>query len=246
MKLFGLKKKNKYVDFVSDEHFLSCVKYVCDGYVVKQKSVDMKRLTRNSLDVFKLIFDIHKVTKGIDKWIKAEVTRQDDKTISNRIGEFHQKLLGGVNGWIDLGKGHPLGIDLMDKDEENFIELKNKHNTVKKKDLPVVFDNLKKVTEKYPKGIAYYAYIIPEKRNNVKKVWKIPHRKPNERIIEICGFKLYELITGDGKNLIKVWEAIPKAINDLSIEKINYSENDKVKLRELFNLTFNTQIQKEP
>ena len=67
------------------------------------------------IDLFKMVFDINARKINVNTWIDMERIRQSDKTISNKVGEFHQKLLGGVKGWIDLGVGHPLGVDLKNK-----------------------------------------------------------------------------------------------------------------------------------
>jgi len=112
-----MKKRNKYVDFVSDEHFLNCVEYVCGAYPQENAEINIKKFTKNSLDLFKTIFDIMIGKLDFDKWRKAEEIRQADKTISNKVGDFHQMLLGGVEGWEDLKRGHPLGIDLKKEDD---------------------------------------------------------------------------------------------------------------------------------
>ena len=93
---------NKYVDFVSDEDFLECVQYVCDVYPEHIVELDMKKLKRNALDHIKLIFDMFNNELALKHWITGERIRQADKTVSNRIGDFHQKLLGKVKGWKDL------------------------------------------------------------------------------------------------------------------------------------------------
>jgi len=185
-------KRNKYVDFVSDEPFLNCVKYVCGAYPSGDSEVILKKFTKNSLDLFKTIFDIVVGKLDFEKWKKSEEIRQADKTISNKVGDFHQMLLGGVEGWEDLKRGHPLGIDLKKEDDSVFIELKNKHNTVKGEDLENVFDKLKKVAEQYSNAIVYYAYIIPKRdihvhhknenkpdnrRNNLEVLHKDDHAK---------------------------------------------------------------------
>ena len=89
---------NKYVDFVSDEDFLDCVKWVCDAYPEDSSVINMDELKRNTIDPFKLVFDLINENMNIYDWIAHEKIRQHDKTINNRIGEFHQKLLGKVSG----------------------------------------------------------------------------------------------------------------------------------------------------
>ncbi len=85
------------MDFVSDEHFLDCVKWVCDSYP-SSDNIDTEKLQRNGIDPFKMIFDIMNCNIDLERWKTNEYTRQADKTINNRIGDFHQKLLGGVQG----------------------------------------------------------------------------------------------------------------------------------------------------
>ena len=69
-------------------------------------------LEESALDVFKMVFDVVHSEVSVDEWVKREKTRQQDKTINNRIGEFHQKLLGKVDGWTNLGIGHESHVDL--------------------------------------------------------------------------------------------------------------------------------------
>ena len=50
---------NKYVDFVSDTHFLKCITHVCKGYPQKRdEDLDFKKLKKNVVNPFKLVFDI--------------------------------------------------------------------------------------------------------------------------------------------------------------------------------------------
>lgn len=225
-------KKNKYVDFVSDDHFLKCVKHVCKGYYKKGN------LDKNGLDIFKAIFDVLNYETSYKEWEKGEEVRQTDKTVTNKIGEFHQKLLGGVDGWEDLGVGHKLRIDLKNKSNTIFVELKNKHNTVTFGKLRDLFDILKNVVDKYPKAIAYYAYIIPAKPGSGEKVWKTSHREPNPRIIEAWGKRIYEVVTGDSESLKKTWQALPKAIVKVLGNKNLINKKDMQKLIKVFQSAF--------
>src|SRR3989338_11419261 len=186
-----LTKKNRYVDFVSDEHFLKCVKWVCDAYPEKSIDVDMKRLQKNVVDPFKMLFDILNSKIEVNDWIKNEVIRQADKTINNRIGEFHQKLLGGVNGWSDLGVGDDSKVDLKRNDNCIFIELKNKFNTVNSDSLSKVRDKLEVAIDKNPNAIAYWAYIIENNGSSGESEW-IYLKSNNPKIKKAWGARVYE------------------------------------------------------
>ena len=87
-------------------------------------------LQRNTLDPIKQVFDISAMKIDSDSWVKNELIRQQDKTINNRIGDFHQRLLGKVDGWEDLGTGDTTKVDLRKEDNSIFMELQNKENTV--------------------------------------------------------------------------------------------------------------------
>lgn len=225
---------NKYVDFISDNDFLDCVRWVCDAYPENIGDIDMKRLNRNGIDPVKQVFDILGSKFSGRDWIKKENIRQYDKTISNRIGDFHQRLLGKVDGWVDLERGHPLGIDLQKNDKTIFIELKNKHNTVKGEDQKNVWDKLKKVSEQNPNSLVYYAYIIPKKPGSGEKVWSPSQRKPNKNILEAWGKKVYEIVTGDPDSLEKTWKALPIAINDIFKQENPLQKEDYEIIEEFF------------
>ncbi len=204
---------NKYVDFVSDECFLKCVRMVCDVYLKESKSIDLAQMQKNVLDPFKMVFDMFAKNMNLKEWIENERARQKDKTINNAIGEFHQKLLGCVPGWEDLKTGHDLGMDLRKTDDSVFVELKNKHNTVKGDNLKDVYTKLENVIKKYPHATAYYAYVIPKNGRGDEKVWKIKG-KENRQIRMISGQRMYEMITGKSDALLQISRALPHAIND--------------------------------
>jgi len=230
-----MPKKNKYVDFVSDEHFLDCVKYVCESYPEDRDKVE---LTKHALDALKMVFDMMNHNINTDEWISAEKVRQTDKTVNNRIGNFHQKLLGGVDGWEDLGRGHPLGIDLKKQDNSIFIELKNRYNTVKGEDLKHVFDKLKRVADENPKSIVYYAYVVPKKPGSGEKIWKTSQREADKRIMEAWGFRVYEIVTEDKEALKKVFEALPLAIKEIFKTKTLLKKEELKTVNEIFKKTF--------
>ena len=224
--------KNKYLSFVSDEHFLKCVSHVCSGYSEVKKEVKISDLKGNGLDPFKVIFDIASKNSTFGKWLIGEELRQSDKTLNNRIGEFHQRLLGGVEGWHDLGIGDDTKLDLVNHDRSIGIELKNKSNTVNADSKDKVRDKLEAFITANPKSVAYWAYIISPKNNHGENVWKY-HGRIDKRIRIIWGSKVYELVTDDANALRATWEALPNAINEVSKKQI--SKEDMKKLISAFN-----------
>ena len=219
---------------MSDEDFLECVKHVIDFYLsdeYQEEPMTVLKESKNGIDAIKTIFDITVKQIGFDGWANKEMERQQDKTINNKIGEFHQELLGKVEGWVDLGVGDETEIDLKKEDNTVFIELKNKHNTMNSSSTKTCREKLENVIEQYPDATAYWAYIISRKYRSENRVWKYQGRE-DEKIRRISGDLLYEMITGDSNALEKVYEAIPKAIVDLLGEDYKLLPYDEKLMKE--------------
>lgn len=231
---------HKYVEFVSDEDFLECVKKVVDSYQTLDENITPTSIlteSKNTIDEFKTIFDVCVNQISFDEWSKIELTRQQDKTINNKIGEFHQELLGKVNGWVDLGVGDETEIDLKKEDNTVFIELKNKYNTMNSSSEKTCREKLEKVIEKYPDATAYWAYVISKNYKSECRVWKYQQRE-DERIKRISGDRLYAMITGDSQALEKTFDAIPKAIVEILSEDYRLSKDDEKLKMEYNNIIF--------
>ena len=225
---------NRYVEFVSDEDFLECIKHVVDAYLITndmETPIELLYESKNTIDEFKTLFDVCVSQIGFDEWANTELLRQSDKTINNKIGEFHQKLLGKVDGWIDLGIGDETEVDLKKEDNSIFIELKNKYNTMNSSSTKTCREKLENILEKYPDATVYWAYIISKNYESEDYVWKYQQRE-DERIRRISGDKLYEIITGDSKALEKVFNSIPLAITDLLGKDYELNIYDKKILKE--------------
>ena len=220
---------NKYVEFVSDEDFLECVRKVVEAYQSLDENVtptSILKESKNTIDEFKTIFDVCVNQISFDEWLKFELTRQQDKTINNKIGEFHQELLGKVDGWVDLGIGDETKIDLKKEDNTVFIELKNKYNTMNSSSEKTCHEKLENVIEKYPDATAYWAYVISKNYKSEDRTWKYQQRE-DERIRRISGDRLYTMVTGDSKALEKTFNAIPKAIVEILGEEYKLTEEDE-------------------
>nr|WP_243694660.1 Eco47II family restriction endonuclease [Flavobacterium psychrotolerans] len=86
--------KNKYVNFISDEHFLSCVANLHKAYLKAKNNITKKNFYSNKVDTIKLTFDAKFNDINEETLIQAEVLRQIDKSINNSIGTFHEQILG--------------------------------------------------------------------------------------------------------------------------------------------------------
>jgi hypothetical protein len=224
---------NEYVDFVSDEEFLECVKLVVDAYV---EEIDLQK---NIIDPFKVAFDSYSKELTQEEWIEGEEIRQKDKTINNKIGDFHQKLLGKSEGWVDLGTGDISKVDLKKQDNSVFIELKNKHNTVNADSKMKCRDKLIILREQFPDSICYFSYIVPANGKSEDRVWKLKgEENPDVNLRILTGKKVYELVTGDSESLVKVFNALPKAIKNLLKLNNEFSDSEKDRIKSYLTYAF--------
>lgn len=230
-----------YVNFVSDEDFLKCIKHVVDGYIIVNEEIDTEYVlkhSRNTVDEFKAIFDIATTEISFEDWSKNELNRQNDKSLNNKIGEFHQMLLGSVDGWSDLGVGHPLGVDLKNDEETIFIELKNKYNTMNSSSSAKTFEKLGNVIKEYPNATAYLGIVIDKNYNSSDVIWRLSNYPKNRQIRRISGDLLYEMITGEPKALRDTFKAIPLAIAEVQEKDCTLSDEDIAMMNRYINYIF--------
>ena len=239
---------NRYVTFVSDEIFLEEVEKVVDAYATEEdlSKTPWEVLSNSSetIDQFKTLFDIYSNRFNLNDWKNFEIPRQHDKKASNRIGDFHQNLLGRVDGWVNLGRGHPTGMDLKKEDDTIWMELKNKYNTMNSSSLRDTRFKCEELAEKYPNAKVYWAYIVSQNYESFDKTWVYRDNKENvvheinDNIRNIAGKNVYTLVTGDETAFEQLFNALPKAINDIKKSKYNLTPKDQVIFEEYKQLIF--------
>lgn len=202
--------------FIEDELLIKHVSWVLS--LANSASLDEeKEFYRNSVDPFSAIFDAARQEIPLSKWVELEKVRQGQKALQNRLGDFHQAILGSIYGWEDLTKGNL--IDIKSDSKKIVAEIKNKYNTTKGSDKTQIYDNLLFAIENHYDGFkGYYVEVIPKN----KKVYDIPFtpsdnktstRRPiNQDIRVIDGKSFYALASGYEDALKMLYEVLPKAI----------------------------------
>jgi len=182
---------------------------------IQKGNIFKSSLFSNVVDPFKMSFDIQKI--GIKEWVNKEVLRQLDKSIEQKMGEFHQRILGGVEGWVDLGIGHE--VDLMKEDKTVYLEIKNKYNTCSSDALKGVRGKLENITRENHEAIGYWAYIIS---NTVERsgedIWIKKDFNRINAVRKIWGERVYALVTGQEDALEQIYNTLPIVINDVNKE----------------------------
>lgn len=210
------------IKYLDDEKFKQLVKNVLDVGTSKKKAV-VRDFQKNVIDPFSSLFDAAVSEVDHDTWKNSEMVRQCQKTLTNHIGNLHQKILGNVAGWEDLGTGGV--VDLVCHDRKIIAEVKNKHNTVTGGKLVDQYKSLERLvtpkTSLYKGYTAYFVNIIPRKPARFDITFEPSDKEKgmkcakNEQIRIIDGASFYTLVTGRENAITELYDALPKVIEDI-------------------------------
>jgi hypothetical protein len=228
--------KNKYVNFISDEHFLDCVANLHNAYLKAKKNITKKNFYSNKVDTIKLTFDAKFNDINEESLIESEILRQIDKSINNSIGTFHEQILGGIKGF-EVGKLS--GFDIKATDDTLFADIKNKHNTMNSSSAESLFQKLSKYADTYKKSKCYWVQVLA--KSSFCELWKgeINGKEySHSRVYKISGDKFYALLSGNEDAFFQLYKNLPIAVNDYlnSIEKAKSSAENSA-LKEIKNET---------
>ena len=223
--------------FITDQDFLIEVKKVTDA-AAHATSVQDTNLYSNVVDPFSAIFDALRQNITLTDWLLQEKDRQIQKTIQNKLGTFHQGVLGRVDGWEDLGTGAI--VDLANSHIGVIAEVKNKHNTTKGNHKKEIYDDLLKVIQTTHKGATgYYVEIIPARKEPYNKPFTPPdntthtQRPMREDIRVVDGKSFYALVTGYPNAIDMVYDALPEALGAILDRSPSLAKDQKA-FTELF------------
>jgi len=233
--------KKQLLPFINNENLYTHVRDVLN---TAQHASDLavKNLYSNVVDPFSAIFDALRQEITLIDWIEQETARQIQKTMQNALGDFHQAIIGSMNGWEDLSVGHV--VDVRNIKRKIIAEIKNKHNTTKGSDKKSIYDNLNSQLIAGRKGFTgYYVEIIPKGRKPYNKAFTpsdnvTQKRRPvNEGIRVIDGKSFYALASGHQEALKMLYTALPKVISDiLGVDHRKVTKDDL--FMELFNKAY--------
>lgn len=212
-----------YLNWISNEELSKATKNLLNK-AVDIKSKAEKNMNKNVIDPFSCLFQIGGFDLGYDEWLTGEITRQSQKSLQNHVGDFHQNILGAIQGWENKKTGSV--IDLVNADRKIIAEVKNKHNTVKGSDLVGVYDTLADAVNSkmsvYKDFHAYYVTIIPPKAHRFDRPFtpsdnkKGQRREAIDKVRAIDGASFYDLVTGDPNALRDLYSVLPAVISDLT------------------------------
>ncbi|WP_271855408.1 Eco47II family restriction endonuclease [Patiriisocius marinus] len=211
---------NKYLNFITDEHLFNCIENLHNSYLKAKANIDKKKFYSNKIDTIKLTFDSKFNDLDEESLLKAEMSRQIDKSINNSIGTFHEEILGGIKGFE---KGSKSGYDIKAKNNKLFAEIKNKHNTMSSSSAEAAFQKLARFADDYKQADCYLVDILA-KKSFIKKWSGLINGKEysHSRVNRISGDQFYSLLSGKSNSFFELYQILPKAISD-------YLGNDEIK-----------------
>ena len=156
-----------------------------------------ERRTRNVIDPFlSLVIASVFGIQDPKELVNIQNAESALRGLSNALGDFHQRILGNVDGW----ENHDAGYDLECRDRRIVAEVKNKWNTMNASNRYQVESDLRTaVRQKSGDWTGYLVLMIPRRPQRYKK--SLPEGR---NLFEIDGASFYHLVTGD-----------PNAIHDL-------------------------------
>ncbi len=207
--------KNKYVDFISDEHFLDCVANLHSAYLKAKNNITKKNFYTNKVDTIKLTFDAKFNDIDEESLIQAEILRQIDKSINNSIGTFHEQILGRINGFE---VGNLSGFDIKAKDDTLFAIFK--FEKLSKNIEDCIFEQLTKDARIFKNAKFYLVdFTIDSKYNEKWIIGNEEYRVSHKNVFKISGNSFYDLLTNTNDSLKLVNESFWIICNEIKFAK---------------------------
>jgi hypothetical protein len=204
--------EHKYVNFITDEHLLSCIGNLHNAYLRAKSNITKSNFYSNKVDTIKLTFDSKFNDMEEELIVQSEILRQVDKSVNNSIGTFHEQILGGIKGYET---GTLSGYDIKATDDTLFADIKNKHNTMNSSAAEALFQKLSRFANDYKKAKCYWVQILA--KGSFCELWSgdINGKEySHSRVYKISGDQFYALLSGKDDALFQLYQALPAAITD--------------------------------
>ena len=239
-----------YLNYISDEDLEKHIKETLDQYRETLKKIDLNKFNDNIIDPIKLTFDSIVYNKKLKVILNEEIARQRDKTNTNAIGYFHQKIFKYINNCSVPSQGFDIIFD--NGTLKYYVELKNKHNTMNKGGADSVYINLQNQALKEPNCICALVEVIAKTSQNIKWQRTLNGQKvENDRIRRISIDKFYEIVTGEKDAFLQLCKVLPEIVTKIVNKTIadkrekdtvfqELKTKDKNLLKSLYLLAFKT------
>lgn len=216
------------IDFISQDDFKNHVKNTIKHYGNKLVSYDLKKFNRNLIDPIKMIFDKAVYGEDWETIISNEIFRQRDKSNTNEIGYFHQRIFNYMNnchvpdngregGW-DVIYESPNGyiLDNGNRVAKVFVELKNKHNTMNSSSAGKTYMKMQNKLLHDDNCVCFLVEAIASRSQNI--IWETTvdgQKVSHNRIRRVSMDKFYEIVTGQSDAFYQICRALPEIVKEV-------------------------------
>lgn len=225
------------IDFITEAQFEEHVRNTIQHYGEKLVPYDIEKFNSNIIDPVKLIFDRSVYNGNWSEVISSEIFRQRDKSNTNEIGYFHQRMFqyikhcrvpdnGQEGGW-DVIYDAPNGIEVSEGNTVKtiYVEMKNKHNTMNSAASGKTYIKMQNQLLADDNCACFLVEAIAKKSQNI--IWSTTVDKmkvSHTRIRRVSIDKFYEIVTGEPDAFLKICVVLPKVI-----EKVLHNNTEPVK-----------------
>lgn len=238
-----MKKYN--LSFISDEKLFEHVK---NTVLQHRSSINLTDFNKNIIDPIKLTFDSKVYGLDIKEIIENECIRQIDKSNGTYIGYFHQNIFNYLGeDWVVPKQGY----DIINKEKNIFVELKNKHNTMNSSSSQKVYTKMQNTLLRNDKATCMLVEVIAKNSQNIPWAISLDGEKIcHEKIRRVSIDKFYEIVTGQKDSFYQLCQILPSVLTDVvketTLGKIDNSvfkelskESEDI-LTSLYSLSFKT------
>jgi hypothetical protein len=209
------------LSFISEQDFIRHVQLTIRQYGEKLAPYNIEMFNSNLIDPVKLIFDKTVYNFSWEEIIKNEIFRQRDKSRSNDIGYFHQRMFQYIADCIVPEKGWDVifkkdsGITLPDGDRVGtvYVEMKNKHNTMNSSSAASTYIKMQGQLLKDDDCACFLVEAIAKKSQDI--AWTVTVNKTKQshkRIRRVSMDEFYALVTGQKDAFYQMCMVLPDII----------------------------------
>lgn len=217
------------IKWIGEKDYQEVVLTALERILKQAKATDLQSFNRNILDPVKLTYDYFASNCDKESIVNAELMRQQDKSVNNVIGSFHQNMLSKIAGCV----APKAGFDIEVPDKHIFAELKNKHNTMNSASSQKTYISMQQKLLEDDEAICYLVEVIAKCSQDIE--WRISlngQSHKHKKIRRISVDRFYELLTDEPQAFAQMIAWLPITIRRLIIVHTSTS-NAKHIIREL-------------
>lgn len=235
----------KLQDFIEPAVLEKAVLELLQGAAELRAEADAN-FEKNVIDPFAAMIEMAGFGGTAQQWVENEKQRQSQKTLQNRIGAFHQTILGSMKGWTSL----PVGgiVDVVNEERKIIAEIKNKYNTMNAASANNLYKALDSmVSDKLQTYVGYQAYvvhIVPKSAVGSDQLFSPSdpskgRKNDNPLIRQMDGYRFYALAAGCENAMALVFDDMLRIANLFGVSKERaFGEGEHRMLQAFFKKAF--------